>query len=108
MAAREQQGECVRAGKFTDRGQSDVSAALQTLASVEGMRVHGSGTALKWDENSYLILFHTKDALDRYVTLAYLMQAHPPFAVTNVSRPLPLQGVRRPLPMRSTKSPGRW
>jgi len=55
------------------------------------MHLHGSGTSVRWSGSLNLNLFHTKDRADRYVTLAYLVSSSPPFAITNVSRPLPLQ-----------------
>ena len=66
--------------------------ALESLKAVVGGRLHGSGTSVRWSNDLYLNLFHTKDETDRYVTMAYLMSATHPFAITNVSRPLPLQG----------------
>lgn len=72
--------------------ESTVTEELHMLASTEGLQLHGSGSAIAWSEEHNLALFHTKDALGRYVSFAYLMLSRPPFTVTNVSRPLPLQG----------------
>jgi peptidoglycan/LPS O-acetylase OafA/YrhL len=79
--------------RYLDLTSSASAAALEALASVDGVGVHGSGSALRWDADRYLALFHTKDeGSGGYVTLAYMYSAAAPFVVLNVSRPLPLQG----------------
>ena len=90
----------------TKEGSEEVFEAMTALKSVEGMRLHGSGTAIRWSNDRYLNLFHTKDGTDRYVTMAYLMSASSPFAITNVSRPLPLQGGNASFASSLTLSPG--
>ena len=85
-------GACLSEEYIDTRRGGEVLEALQTLASVEGMHLHGSGTSVRWSDGLNLNLLHTKDRADRYVTLAYLVSSSPPFAITNVSRPLPLQG----------------
>ena len=90
------QGRCLPS-RYIDFGRrsQEVTAALERLATIEGVRLHGSGSAAWWDDARRLALFHVKDHAGGYVTLAYLMEAQPPFAITNVSRPLPLQGGNR-------------
>ena len=93
----------------TDLGQGSKEAfeALTSLAPEGGaVRLHGSGTSVRWSKDLYLNLFHTKDGTDRYVTMAYLMSATFPFAITNVSRPLPLQGGNASFASSLALSPG--
>ena len=40
--------------------------------------------------SGYLALLHVLDSSRRYSTLAYTFQGQPPFAVTAISKPLPL------------------
>lgn len=74
------------------QGSKEEYEALERLSKAVGGRLRGSGTSVRWSNDLYLNLFHTKDDTDRYVTMAYLMSATAPFAIMNVSRPLPLQG----------------
>ena len=69
-----------------------VALAELKATSDDDVGLHGSGSAVDWDEGSRLALFHTKDAHDAYVTYAYTMQASSPYGVIAVSRPLPLAG----------------
>jgi len=86
---------------------TDAFAPLQTLARVPGLRVSGSATAVWWDASGcYLALLHTKDSEGRYATLAYTFEGRPPFAIKNVSRPLPLQGGVRSFPSGLAIPPG--
>jgi hypothetical protein len=62
---------------------------LRRLA--EGVDVRGSASAIPWrNGTAYLALFHTKNSAGRYTTMAYTFAAEQPFAVTAVSRPIPL------------------
>ena len=82
-----------RAGeRFFGLPTSTASAAIAELAAVRGIKVHGSASAVDWDANSRLALFHTKDTRGQYATVAYLMARTPPYSILNVSRPLPLAG----------------
>ena len=87
------------------QGSKEEFEAMTSLAAVVG-RLHGSGTSVRWSKDLYLNLFHTKDGTDRYVTMAYLMSATFPFAITNVSRPLPLQGGNASFASSLALSPG--
>lgn len=98
------QGECLPA-RYTS-GDSAVTDALARLASAEGIELHGSGSAIDWSDENKLALFHTKDVRGQYVTFAYLMLSRPPFTVTNVSRPLPLQGGGRSFASSLSRVPG--
>ena len=86
-------------------GSKEDFEALTSLAAAVG-RLHGSGTSVRWSKDLYLNLFHTKDGTDRYATMAYLMSATFPFAITNVSRPLPLQGGHASFASSLALSPG--
>ena len=87
-------GQCLDGQAYYDSSRNAATEALEELRSVEGMRLHGSASAIEWgnDGSTRLALFHTKNANDSYVTLAYLMEAAAPYRVLNVSRPLPLAG----------------
>jgi hypothetical protein len=83
-------GECL-----SDSFLTDAYLPLHRLTEVGDVAVHGSATAIPWRNNTaYLALLHTKDRSNQYSTMAYTFQAQPPFAVTAVSRPLPLAGGR--------------
>merc|ERR1719424_1483601 len=88
------QGHCSVRETYTDVSDLPMSLALAELKeiSADDVGLHGSGSAVDWDDGSRLALFHTKDADDAYVTYAYTMQAAPPYGVIAVSRPLPLAG----------------
>ena len=85
-------GTCDNGRRYVDLRPSAMHRALAELASVPGMRLHGSASAVAWDDDTRLAVFHTKDAHDGYVTMAYLMQSHAPYSVLNISRPWPLAG----------------
>jgi len=87
VQARSADGECYAPPMWS----TSTYAPLQELAETRRYDIHGSATAVMYN-GSYLALFHTVDASDRYQTMAYKFQAEPPFAITAVSRPLPLQG----------------
>ena len=78
-------------------GRESTEAAPKALAelkaiSADDVGLHGSGSAIDWDEGSRLALYHTKHAHGAYVSYAYTFQAGAPFDVLAVSRPLPLAG----------------
>ena len=60
----------------------------------DALKLHGSATALPWRDDHYLALFHTVSvgagASGAYTSFAYTFSAEPPFAITGVSRALPL------------------
>ena len=66
--------------------------AAQGLSRVRDI-LDGSATALPW-RDQYLALFHTVSvgagASGAYTSFAYTFSAEPPFAITGVSRALPL------------------
>ena len=72
-------------------------APMAALAATAGLRLHGSGTAVRWGDDgaSYLATFHTVSESGEYTSFAYTFDSEPPFAVTAVSRPLPLAGGAR-------------
>jgi hypothetical protein len=77
-------GQCL-----PDSYVTDTYEPLRRLA--DGVEVRGSATAIPWRNGSaYLALLHTKNSAGRYTTMAYTFAAQPPFAVTAVSRPVPL------------------
>ena len=85
-------GLCEYGHRYLGSPSTGASVALAELAAVRGMRLHGSASAVLWDEATRLALFHTKSERGAYVTYAYLFEASPPYSVLNVSRPLPLAG----------------
>ena len=80
-------GVCVESRYSTSSYQP-----LARLSQHGGYQLHGSATAVM-NNGTYLALMHTIDNAGHYVTMAYRFEAHPPFAVVAVSRPLPLQGL---------------
>ena len=78
-------------GRCGVRYSTSSFAPMAALAATAGLRLHGSGTAVRWgaDGASYLATFHTVGAAGEYTSFAYTFDAEPPFAVTAVSRPLP-------------------
>jgi len=69
---------------------------LADVFSSTEYRLSGSATATRWDAGNFVGLMHAKDVDGgHYNTFAYMFDAEPPFAVTRVSRPLPLQGNER-------------
>lgn len=85
VVARSEDGGCYEYPRYTEY------PALRELANA-GYRLHGSATAIEY-KGTYVALLHTIDNLGRYTTMAYRFQPEPPFAITAVSQPLPLQGV---------------
>ena len=85
VQARAADGACV------ERFVTSSFRPLAVLAASGTHQLHGSATAVLVN-GSYLALFHTIDADGMYATMLYTFAADPPFAVTAVSRPLPLQG----------------
>jgi len=63
---------------------------LNRLAGEGSLRIHGSATAVRYSDDSFLALMHTLDDAGDYATLAYTFASAPPFRVTAVSRALPL------------------
>ena len=63
---------------------------LNRLAGEGSLRIHGSATAVRYSDDSFLALMHTLDDAGNYATLAYTFASAPPFRVTAVSRALPL------------------
>ena len=65
----------------------------------DALKLHGSATALPWRDDHYLALFHTVSvgagARGAYTSFAYTFSAEPPFAITGVSRALPLARLLR-------------
>jgi len=77
-------GQCLSASYVTDGYEP-----LRRLATAVDVR--GSATAIPWrNGTAYLALLHTKNSAGGYTTMAYTFAAKPPFAVTAVSRPVPL------------------
>ena len=66
---------------------------LSHATQAGALQLHGSATALPW-RGQYLALFHTVSAgagaRGAYTSFAYTFSAEPPFAITGVSRALPL------------------
>ena len=85
-------GACDYGRRYVGQLSSSASRSLAELAALDGIRVHGSASAINWDGSSRLALFHTKDPRGAYVTAAYIMDSLPPYTVRNVSRPLPVAG----------------
>lgn len=79
-------------GACVQRYTSSSYAPLADLAAVGSVQLHGSATAVPF-RGEYLALMHAKHSNGTYTTMAYRFAAAPPFEVTAVSRPLPLQGV---------------
>ena len=89
VSARAADGACVQTPHVTDY------APLADLAAQGSLKLHGSGTALRYDRGGaerYLALFHSLDGEGRYSSFAYTFAAAPPFQVLSVSAVLPLQG----------------
>ena len=99
VIARAADGACQR------RYSTSASAPLSALAQAEGVRVHGSATALPYTNGTYLALFHSL-LEGKYVTFAYKFAAAPPFPVVAVSRALPLPRSARSFPSGLALPPG--
>ena len=82
VLARPSDGACVEKWSTSSFGP------VRLLASE--VRLHGSATAVPYG-NGFLALMHVLDSSRRYSTLAYTFEGHPPFAITSVSRPLPVR-----------------
>ena len=88
LQTRAADGACVQSYETSSYAPlNDLRAAYPTLA------LHGSATATRYGDGTYLALLHAKDAAGKYTTFAYKFRASPPFDVVAVSRPLPLAGV---------------
>jgi len=77
-------------------GNADAYRRLEEMGQAGGgFAIHGSAAAVEWD-GGYLAVFHLKKTSGNnsgaYVTMAYTFASTPPFAITNVSRPIPLAG----------------
>ena len=99
-------GDCIDRYTYTDFGTTPAKSALDALREVSGMRLHGSGSAIEWDPQSLLALFHTKDRNDAYVSFAYRMNKTKPYGVIAVSRPLPLAGANTAFASSLSSAPG--
>jgi hypothetical protein len=78
-------GECERAYETS-------SDLFQQLSSRVSLR--GSGTALRYNEDEYIAILHTKEKSTSeggYATRAYKFEARPPFRIIGISKPLKLQ-----------------
>jgi hypothetical protein len=73
--------------------QASAAPVLSRATQADALKLHGSATALPW-RDQYLALFHTVSvgagASGAYTSFAYTFSAEPPFAITGVSRALPL------------------
>jgi len=68
---------------------------LALLTQQGGAKLHGSGTALRYDRDGveqFLAVFHVTYSTGQYTSFAYTFAAAPPFNVLSVSAALPLQG----------------
>ena len=94
VLARAADGVC--ATRYSTSSYAPVAALA---AQADALKLHGSATALPWRGDQYLALFHTVSvgagASGAYTSFAYTFSADPPFAITSVSRALPLAGGAR-------------
>jgi len=68
------------------------SDLFQQLSSRVSLR--GSGTALRYNDDEFIAILHTKEKSTSeggYATRAYKFEAHPPFSIIGISKPLKLQ-----------------
>ena len=81
-------------GSCVQRWSTSSYAPLSALAATGEVFLHGSASAIPYGDDTYLALFHSREAgsSGAYTTFAYTFASSPPFAVTAVSRPLPLLG----------------
>ncbi len=96
VQVREEDGACHMVGAWTTAYGPFLEATIEADAEI-----HGSGTATlmrdpRTGEARYVALLHFLTRGEHvYTTMAYTFESRPPFAVTAVSRPLPLQGSTR-------------
>ena len=110
VTPRPRAGVCDSSERYLGAFGSAASDAMAALAALPGLALHGSGSAVTWDERHRLALFHTKNAGGGYVTLAYLMEAAPPYSVRVAPHPCRMPNTILPISRRASPvaSPPRY